>query len=157
MAVSSIQAHNCHARLVWQEARAALGRAADHNQCLTDRQTLYPSPGLHGGQTPWLSSRDLPLQTDSRKLSPRFIDTYPIDHVIHPTVDHLKLSTTGLPHLSCLPPETVESPLNPPADPSPPPQIIDNHPAYSVSGLLEKNPQTGSWVPIPGGLSGVRS
>lgn len=88
MAVPSIQAHICHPCQVWLVARAA--RAADRNRCLADRHCI-PAPDYKMGQQVWLSSRDVPLQTDSQKLSPRFINLYPNDCVINPSVSQLKL------------------------------------------------------------------
>ncbi|XP_059194061.1 uncharacterized protein LOC131975409 isoform X2 [Centropristis striata] len=139
VAVPSVQAHLQRAHQVWREARAALTRSAAHNQRLADRHRS-PAPQYQPGQKVWLSSRDLPLRTESRKLTPRYIGPYVIDRIINPCVVRLKLppSLNIHPsfHVSLLKPVST-SPLCPPAEPPPPPQIIDDHPAFSVRQLLD--------------------
>lgn len=120
-----------------------LGRTAARNKRLADMHRT-PAPNNKVGQQVWLSSRDLPLQTDSRKLAPRYIGPYPIDCIINPSVVHLKLPAAlkvhPTFHVSLLKP-VVESPLSTPADPPPLPRIIDDHPAYTVRRLLDVHRQ----------------
>ena len=138
-AVPSVHAQFRRVRRVWRETRAALGRTAERNRRLADRHRV-PSPDYQVGQQVWLSSRDLPLQTDSRKLSPRYVGPYPVDKIINPSAVRLRLPASlnvhPVFHVSLLKPVT-ESPLQPPASPPPPPLLVDGHPAYTVNRILD--------------------
>lgn len=71
LSVPSVQAHLRRCRRVWRDARAALLRTADRNRRIADRHRT-PAPVYQPGQEVWLSSRDLPLQTSSKKLTRYF-------------------------------------------------------------------------------------
>lgn len=139
VSVPSIQRHLQRARQVWHEVRAALCRTADRNQKLADRHRT-PAPEYRPGQKVWLSARDLPLQTESKKLSPRYIGPYEIEKIINPTAIKLKLPDSlkvhPVFHVSLLKPFS-SSPLSPPAEPPPPPQLVDDYPAFTVRRLLD--------------------
>ncbi|KAL2104326.1 hypothetical protein ACEWY4_001194 [Coilia grayii] len=99
------------------------------------------APHYRQGQRVWLSTQDLPLKTDSCKLSPRFIGPFPITRVLSPTAVRLKLP---LPlrrvhptfHVSRIKP-FVCSPMHPVPRPPPPPRLIAGSEAYTVRRLLD--------------------
>ncbi|KAK7878028.1 hypothetical protein WMY93_031309 [Mugilogobius chulae] len=113
VAVPSVQAHLRRCRTVWRATRAALQRTALRNQEIADRQRK-PAPAYQPGQRVWLSSKDLPLQVDSRKLAPKFIGPYVIDKVLNPSVSS---------EPSCRSP--------------PPTRLVDGHPAFTVRRILD--------------------
>ncbi|XP_032364699.1 uncharacterized protein LOC116679100 [Etheostoma spectabile] len=72
------------------EAREALLRTTERTKEVADRHRA-PAPQYQPGQQVWLSSQNIPLRTESRKLSPRFLGPFAIDAVISPTAVRLKL------------------------------------------------------------------
>ena len=139
VAVPSVQLHLRRCRRIWREARAALVRTAERNERIANRRrTAAPTYTL--GQKVWLSSRDLPLQVESKKLAPRYIGPYEVVKIINPVTVRLKLPAAlkihPTFHTSLIKPVST-CPLSPPAEPPPPTRIIDDHPAYTVSSILD--------------------
>uniref|UniRef100_A0AAQ4P737 Integrase catalytic domain-containing protein n=1 Tax=Gasterosteus aculeatus aculeatus TaxID=481459 RepID=A0AAQ4P737_GASAC len=124
---------------VWSDAREALLRTTARNKETADRHRT-PAPPYHPGQEVWLSSRNIPLRTESRKLSPRYLGPFVIESIVNPSAIRLKLPPAMKVHptfhVSQL--KTVSSsPLCPPPKPPPPVRLIDDHPAYTVRQLLD--------------------
>ncbi|XP_038142447.1 uncharacterized protein LOC119784469 [Cyprinodon tularosa] len=139
VAVPSVRAHLRRVQAVWKATRAALSRSAQRNKVLADRHRS-PAPLYQPGQKVWLSTRDLPLQVESRKLAPRYIGPFEVEKVINPSAVRLKLpdSIRVHPtfHVSLLKPVSF-SPLSPPAEPPPPALSIDGHPSFIVRKILD--------------------
>ncbi|XP_013873675.1 uncharacterized protein LOC106524420 [Austrofundulus limnaeus] len=113
--VPSVQHHLQRCRRAWRQTREALFRNKEQNRRLADKHRTS-APQYVVGQKVWLSTRNIPLKEQSKKLAPRFIGPYPITKIINPTSVKLQLpsSTRIHPtfHVSQLK-VFVESPLNP--------------------------------------------
>ena len=139
LAVPSVQQHVQRCRKIWRDTRLALLQASARSQQSANRRR-HVAPPYALGQSVWLSSKNIPLLTESKKLSPRFIGPFPIVRLINPSAVRLRLPRNmrihPTFHVSQIKP-ALTSDLCPPAVPPPPPRVIDNHPAYSVRRLLD--------------------
>ncbi|KAK7921945.1 hypothetical protein WMY93_008847 [Mugilogobius chulae] len=139
VAVPSVQVHMRKCRKFWKETRRALLQTTARNKRTADRHR-QPAPTYVAGQKVWLSSKYIPLKTESKKLSPRFIGPFEIEKIINPVTIRLKLPRTlrvhPTFHVSLVKP-VRSSVLCPPAEPPPPARLIDDHPAYSVDRVLD--------------------
>ncbi|KAK7884344.1 hypothetical protein WMY93_027467 [Mugilogobius chulae] len=139
VAVPSVKDHILRCRHIWNCTKAALLRSVERNRQIADKHRI-PSPSYQPGQKVWLAAKDIPLKVESKKLAPRFIGPFEVDKIINPTAIRLRLPPSmkihPTFHVSQLKP-FHESPLCPPAEPPPPAQIIDDHPAFSVRRLVD--------------------
>uniref|UniRef100_A0AAY5K731 Gypsy retrotransposon integrase-like protein 1 n=1 Tax=Esox lucius TaxID=8010 RepID=A0AAY5K731_ESOLU len=139
LAVPSVQDNLCRCRKVWEDSREAFLQTTERNKKVADRHRVA-APLYQPGQRVWLSSSNIPLRTETRKLSPWFLGPFEIESIINPSAVRLKLPRSMRVHptfhVSQLKP-VITSPLCPPVDPPPPPRTIDDHPAYTVRRLLD--------------------
>ncbi|XP_023806684.1 uncharacterized protein LOC111946757 [Oryzias latipes] len=139
VAVPSIQHLYRRCRRVWREARAALLRSSATNKRLADRHRR-PAPAYAPGQSVLLSTANIKLRTESRKLSPRYIGPFQVVRVINPVAVQLRLPQTmrihPVFHVSQLKPH-ITSPLHPSPTPPPAPRIIDGQPAWTFRHIMD--------------------
>ncbi len=142
-AVPSALAFVQRCRRTWERVREILLRTAGRTKAAADRRRS-PPPTYVCGQRVWLSTKDLPLRSPSRKLAPRFIGPYRVTKVVNLVAIRLKLPPAlgrvhPVFHVSKVKP-VFSSPLNPAGDrpTPPPPRLIDGSPTYTVRRLLDE-------------------
>lgn len=82
--VPSVRALLHFIRRIWNQAHTALLRTSAQNKTIADRKRR-PAPTYAPSQQVWLSSKDFPLKSQSKKLSPGVLGPFPIDSVISPS------------------------------------------------------------------------
>ncbi|XP_055368310.1 uncharacterized protein LOC129604712 [Betta splendens] len=126
-------------RLTWLRARRTMLQAQDRYKKAADHKRT-PGPVYKVGDQVWLSTRDLRLQAQSRKLTPKFIGPYTISRIINPVSVRLSLPRTmkihSTFHIRRLKPFR-SCPMVPHHQPPTPPQVIDGGPAYTVRDLRD--------------------
>ncbi|XP_036003961.1 uncharacterized protein LOC110367566 [Fundulus heteroclitus] len=121
--VTSVAHHIRRCQQVWDQTIHSLRRSTEQIRRFADRRRV-PAPHYRPGQRVWLSSKDLPHRSTSRKLAPRFTGPYVIDSIVSPSAVRLRLSPRSRIHptfhVSQLKP-VHSSPLCPLTEPPPPP------------------------------------
>uniref|UniRef100_A0A3B3ICH7 Gypsy retrotransposon integrase-like protein 1 n=1 Tax=Oryzias latipes TaxID=8090 RepID=A0A3B3ICH7_ORYLA len=90
VSVPSVQLHIRRCRRVWRLAHRALLRARERSCRVADARRSS-APCYSPGQKVWLSSKNIQLRTDSRKLSPRYLGPFEVLAVINPSAVKLRL------------------------------------------------------------------
>ncbi|KAM9408301.1 chitin synthase 1 [Pholidichthys leucotaenia] len=139
VAVPSVGAHSRRCHRLWKSTRAALARPAERNRQYADRRgALVLKYSI--GQQVWLSADQVPLKTESRKLSPHVLGSFSISKIINDVMVHLKLPLAmrihSTFHISKIKPLSA-SPLCPPPKPPSPPRIIDIQITHMVQRTLD--------------------
>ena len=126
--VPSAQAFVRRCKRTWRVTRANLIKAVARMKQLTDRRRI-PAPTYRVGQRAWLSTKDIPIGGDSRKLAPRYIGPFTIPPLrvislmaVHPRLPATMRRVHPTIHVSRIK-HVVTHPLCPAPEPPPPPHL----------------------------------
>ena len=131
IAVPSVNAHIERCQRIWQRTRTSLINASKRSKLQADRRRSA-TPSYYPGQLVLLSTRNLKLKGERRKLTARFTGPFKISSIINPTAVRLELPT----EMRCHPVFHVSQikQWNPPAlTPTPPDPDEPVHPNLSLT------------------------
>lgn len=165
VAVQSVGALLRRCRRTWSKVRALLLKGQLRAAKYANRKRS-PAPEYAVGQKVWLSTRDLPVKVENRKLASRFVGPFAVQEVVNPVAVKLvlpgSLRVHPVFHVSRVRP-VRECELMPPSDLPPPARVVDGGPAFTVERILRSRrrgrglqylidwagygPEERSWVP----------
>lgn len=111
-----------------------------------DRQS--GAPAYRPGQKVWLSTKDLQLQVESRKLALHFVGQFEVQLLVNPAAVWLKLPTSMRVHLMFHVSRVKlvgKSSLSSPVEVPHVPRIIDSAPPFTVQRILDVWRQDWRW------------
>lgn len=129
----SVQAFIRCCRWTWTQTRASLLRSSDR-YAETAKRRHSQAPSYQVGQRVWLSTQDLPLWVDSRKLATKFVGPFEIQKIINHVAVRRSMRVHPTFHVSKIKPLCKSSR-------PPPPHIIDGGPTYTIHRLLRSRRQ----------------
>lgn len=88
--VPLVQHHLRRCQHLWRSTQAAFLRISEQNKKLADCHRTVPPPYTQG-QKVWLSTKNVPLRSESKKLAPHFIGPFDITTMINPVTARLTL------------------------------------------------------------------
>ncbi|XP_061663561.1 uncharacterized protein LOC133493784 isoform X2 [Syngnathoides biaculeatus] len=151
-AVPSALALVRHCKRTWEASRRTLLRMGNIYKSAADRKRRA-APEIRVGQRMWLSTKDLTLRMESRKLAPRCVGPFPITKIINPVAVSLRLprSMKVEPtfHIGRLRPDRPSPPAKPPPH--------GERRAGVHSAPVAVFPPQKQGVPVPGGFGGIRT